>query len=831
MKRLRVLIDKPWASLTAKRIISDSLSAASLIEKNPVAILQWLVVIVLSAFVLVQPHVGSPWTALLIAIGILVANATILHGLRLSSRPMTLVTVLILFDTCLAPSVLYMTGTRGADVYVVYFGIILLASVSCNLQRALAFTLIIFVAYAAFVFVSEVEQVPWEMLILRWPFFFAVTLMYGAIAERVHRLHQEKEQLELSAAIDDLTGLPNRRAFMHRLTLALKEARAQGQALSCAMMDIDGFKTINDSHGHDVGDRLLQRVASVLNSQVRGEMFLGRLGGDEFAWILPQLAEDAGQAVMKEVLNAFEGLRAENGAHGHSITLSIGLATYSPDPSIPANPTLLLKLADMALYMAKRRGGNQICSFPVPSLTGTAFHDSMHESSTLGDRSDGQIRLYEIAFCDIQTGLPNRHLFLELARRALGRAKRHHGKVGLLLCGFDNLKLIAESYGQALGEWVVKEVAMRLIKLGRKTDTLARWSDDVFAILLEDISGHEGILKFSQRASSMFSDPISANGQDVLANISLGAALFPSDAQDAEDLIRAANTAMSAARRDKDRVRFYSPQLQLRAVHRLGLEGELHLALQRNELRVLYQPIVSVRTGHVQRLEALIRWHHPSRGVLGPGCFLDIAEETGLIVPLGEWVLHQACRQLQKWRESGLRTLSIAVNLSQHQLRIPGLVQTIEQVLRDTSLPPGCLDLELTESHLIQEIHGARGLLQALHGIGLQISLDDFGTGYSSLSILQQFPVTSVKIDKGFVSELCQSAKDRSIVQSIIELAHTLGLKVVAEGIETKEQLDFLVERGCDELQGYYFAEPTAPEEIIPVFSQQLLPLPQERPV
>lgn len=424
-------------------------------------------------------------------------------------------------------------------------------------------------------------------------------------------------------------------------------------------------------------------------------------------------------------------------------------------------------------------------------------------------------RLIEMAHFDQLTGLPNRTLFQDRLRQALPQASRTGKLVALLFLDLDRFKLVNDSLGHTVGDLLLKEAAGRLTHCVRKSDTVARLGGDEFTVLLTNITSVHDAAKVAQKILDDFSRPFGLQGPELFVTPSIGITLYPFDGDDIDLLLKNADTAMYRAKQmGRNNYQFYSAEMNTATIAQLTLESSLRYALKREEFLIHYQPQVDLKTGQITSVEALLRWQHPSLGLIRPQEFIPIAEETGLIVPIGEWVLRTACAQAAAWQRANLPPIHMVVNLSIRQFKQPQLIETIERILRDTGFGPQYLGLELTESMLMENEERTVSVLTQLNKLGVQISIDDFGTGYSSLRYLKCFPIHILKIDQSFVREIETSATDAAIVISIIMLARNLGLKVVAEGVEKAAQLEFLRTNGCDGMQGYYFSPPLPAEAL-----------------
>ena len=430
-----------------------------------------------------------------------------------------------------------------------------------------------------------------------------------------------------------------------------------------------------------------------------------------------------------------------------------------------------------------------------------------------------EVQLAELAhraIYDSLTRLPNRALFMDRLAHALARAGRGQRSVAVLFMDLDNFKVINDSLGHQIGDLLLVAVAERLQLCLRPEDTVARLGGDEFTLLLEDVSHVSDAIRLAERVIEQLRAPFTIGGHQVFTAPSIGIAVSTPDHDQPGTLLRDADLAMYRAKsKGKGRFEMFDPDLKLRAMERLRLETDLRRAIDAGEFTLVYQPIVSLHSGRVEEIEALIRWEHPERGLGGPGHFIPLAEETGLILRLGRWVLEEACRQTQRWHQQfpADPPLVVSVNLSVRQFEYIELLQDVSTILQRTGLDPASLKLEITESFMMRDPEGTRGTLAQLKRLGLKLAIDDFGTGYSSLAYLRNFPIDTLKIDRSFVARLGQSAEDDAIVSIIVQLARTLDISVTGEGIENAGQLAFLRAIGCDRGQGYYFARPLNPED------------------
>ncbi|MGV7211299.1 EAL domain-containing protein [Oxalobacteraceae bacterium A2-2] len=435
------------------------------------------------------------------------------------------------------------------------------------------------------------------------------------------------------------------------------------------------------------------------------------------------------------------------------------------------------------------------------------------------ERKLAEQRIEHIAHHDVLTGLPNRALLQDRLNQAAAHANRSGRPLWVMLIDLDRFKFVNDSLGHKAGDLLLQTVARRLRESVRDSDTVARLSGDEFVALLTEYPDEQLSPEVTQRVMHAVAQPVMLEGKEFFVTCSIGVAVYAGDGSPAQHLIEHADIAMYRAKKlGRNNTQFYEPAMNEEALERVRIVSALRNALERDELVLHYQPQADVRSGAVVGVEALLRWRHPELGMVAPDRFIGLAEETGLIVPIGAWVLRTACLQARAWQEAGHGPLRVAVNLSPRQFAEAGLADQVAAVLAETGLAPACLDLELTEGLFMNDVGQAVEQLQRLKALGVAISIDDFGTGYSSLSYLRRFPIDVLKIDRSFVSDI--AGDEAAIVDSIIALAHNLALKVIAEGVETAAQLDYLRGHGCDEYQGYYLSPALPPEDCAAMFER-----------
>ena len=473
------------------------------------------------------------------------------------------------------------------------------------------------------------------------------------------------------------------------------------------------------------------------------------------------------------------------------------------------------------IWSRRKNGDVYPALFSISAVTGEDGQPS-HFVSVFNDIShhkDYEQRLEFLAHHDALTLLPNRVLFQERCASSLSRARRLGHSVAILFVDLDRFKTVNDSLGHAVGDQLLKGVAERFGSQLRASDTVARLGGDEFAILLDDLPNSHGAAVAAQKLLEALAKPFRIGAHELFTTASIGISCFPQDGGSIEDLLRNADAAMYRAKEHGRNVyQYFSSDMNAQAFESLMMANSLRQALERDQLRVVYQPVVDLGTGAIASVEALLRWHHPEHGEIGPDRFIPVAEGTGMIASLGSFVTHAALAQLRKWRDAGLRDLRISVNVSARQLARPEFVGEVAEALARHGVPPEHLVLELTETAVMQSPERMRRMLVQLAELGVKIAIDDFGTGYSSLAYLKQFPIHALKIDKSFVAGIPGDADDTAIVRAVVAMGRALGLHMVAEGVETEAQRDFLAAEGCQLGQGWHFGRPMPAEQVALLF-------------
>ncbi len=590
------------------------------------------------------------------------------------------------------------------------------------------------------------------------------------------------------------------------------------------MVYLDHFKSVNDNFGHATGDEVIKLLAEVLKMNTRGDDLVGRYGGEEFCVVLPDMPIDAAIKAAERIRLRIKDESNKRFPDGPRVTASLGVASLDDQP---ADPDALNHQADEALYAAKQNGRNRVVSWASmgqnvevaaeqQQVGGENVANLQHRIAELEDiASQFSSDLEYSRSYDSLTGLPNQVLFYDRVHQAIERGCRHDQLAAVLIVDLEMFSQINASLGRAGGDELLKTVAYRLNSIVRKSDgvsrlSVSRFAGDEFAILLTDIPKKEQVTWVVKRLLDGINQPVEIEGKTVYLASHAGVSLYPTDADSVEALLNNAMSAKQYSKKHRSELgyQFFDNHVQELSLRHIRLEEELHTAIQEEQWVLVYQPKLHIDQRKIIGVEALIRWNHPQRGIVSPYEFIEFAEERGLILDIGKWVIGEACRQLRRWLDDGIVDCRIAINLSSKQLIQPDIVGQILSTLDRYRVPPRMLEIEITETILMENIRQAIESLERLHARGLNIAIDDFGTGYSSLSYLKALPINSLKIDRGFVRDLCNDESDQKIVQTLVTMAHSMDMKVVAEGVEDQDQLALLREYGVDEIQGYLLSPP-----------------------
>jgi diguanylate cyclase (GGDEF)-like protein len=498
----------------------------------------------------------------------------------------------------------------------------------------------------------------------------------------------------------------------------------------------------------------------------------------------------------------WEGLRDAAVEAGFKASWSLPIRSLQLASS-PGEDDEVRVVGTVALYLPDQRSPTAQ-EIKLLDITGALAGLAINAART--QEKVGEHQLY-----DALTGLPSRSLFFDQLKEALAGLSPHENKMALLRLDLDHFKEVNETFGYAVGDFLLQSVAKRLVARRRGTDLVARFGDDEFIYLIRELPRDDDVRQLAEEILGELSQPHDFGGEKLAVSASLGASVYPWDGEDAQTLLRNAENALHAAKRlGRNRIRLYAPTLGGSGFEKLQLKLALGYAVENHELELLYQPKLRSDTGEIAGIEALTYWNHPTLGRLSPSRFIPLAEESGLILPIGEWVLQSACAQVHGWRRQGFRHLTVAVNISALQFRELGFKDTVSTILATTKLEPEALELEITETVAMTDVDKTMERLDALQKLGLRISIDDFGTGYSSLAYLQRFPIHTLKLDRSFIIGLPENRENRAIVKAVIAMARYMGLELVAEGVEGEGEAEILREEGCELLQGFHFSRPAS---------------------
>ncbi|RZV50640.1 MAG: EAL domain-containing protein [Pseudomonadales bacterium] len=678
------------------------------------------------------------------------------------------------------------------------------------------------------------------------------------LKQREQEINRQNEELQFLATRDPLTNTLNRRSFFQGLDLLFADSKVMNRNICCIMVDIDHFKQVNDNYGHAVGDTVIKCLGKVLLENARANDLVGRYGGEEFCIILPGTELPKAAQIAERIRLQVAALAEFEPEDKLRITSSFGISDLSQKPK---NPSELVDFADQGLYYAKENGRDQVA---VSSCLESPRQDILHalsepfaedietggleandapgqpkESKALSTNPPGSAETSGATPPPMsdspeygQSLLDSRALISDRIDQALKHGERQGTLVAVLAMNVGSLQKVNDTLGYRVGERFIEAVVHRLQKTLRTTDTVlrsnskeemlfsvARSGNDELVLVLTDLDSKSTISGILQRIQHIFTDPVEAGSMEFFLDLHLGISVSPDDGQSSSELLQNASSAMHKLIADEDHnyFKFFDQQVNEQLVKQMQLESELHRAIEREELAIYYQPKVNLKSGAITGFEALLRWHHPKLGTIMPDEFIPLAEQAGMIGAIGQWVLRNACLQTKCWHEMGYTGLSIAVNVSPVEFRDKQLASNTVNIIQSSGIAAELVELEITETAMIQDINVAKRIVEEMVAGGVIISLDDFGVGYSSLSYLQSFPLHRVKIDRSFIQNFLENSQDAEIVSAIVAMSHSLGLGIIAEGVETEEHLRFLQDLSCDQAQGYLISKPM-PHDKVPEF-------------
>lgn len=661
----------------------------------------------------------------------------------------------------------------------------------------------------------------------------------GDLVVHQQEITRKNNELETLATRDPLTGCYNRRAFFDKFEALYTRARANNEQLCCIMMDIDYFKSINDTFGHTVGDEVICMVADVLISCQRDDALVGRYGGEEFSVVLPSTDINDAMQIAERLRVSVHAASKKTHHENMEVTASFGVVAL--DDSV-SGCSEMLDRADQALYVSKRNGRNRVSRWGLRiSKDVMPASDADAES---GDAGAGSLELallqkkvkqlkqklvksesenLQTLLTDPVSGLPCRAILEDRLNQAIAMSERTGTSAAVVILDIDMFSRINTAMGEVVGDAFLREIGNRLKSIIRRSDTVAsmvmagrgvpsvsRLHGDEFALVFSVIENVESITYIVRRMNESLSGQVDAGGKSFFVRTTVGVAMYPADGTNVNELIDHARSARKHARTSgsNNNIQFYSAEMNQLVIEQMRLEFDMLKALEHKEFNVLYQPKLDMKTGGIVSAEALIRWHHAEIGVISPVKFIPIAEKNGLIADIGKLVLRDVCEKIKLWTGMGIEDLRVSVNVSVVELESEGFVENVQGALLNARVSARHLEVEITETALLHDISRMSETIRQLRALGITVTLDDFGTGYSSFSYLGKLDIDWVKLDRSFLLDAFENDRASHLYSSVVTMAQNVGLKVVSEGVETKEQLDFVSGVNVDEVQGYILSKP-----------------------
>ena len=652
------------------------------------------------------------------------------------------------------------------------------------------------------------------------------------LQESAEKINKQNDELQILATHDPLTGCLNRRSLFEGYEALFDEALRTGKPLSCVMMDIDHFKNINDNYGHNAGDKVLQTVADTVKGVLRDSDKVFRYGGEEFCILLPGATLEVATRVAERVRETIENSAVADVRSGTNIrvTSSLGISITGNGA---VNLSQLIDEADQALYYSKENGRNQTTLWHLglgdSGMDAGVDAHGVHELSggETAEQRDIASSISREDLQDLMSSLPSLGNFKDGLAQTIDAMPDSTMSMAVVLLDIDFFQRLNLTLGYQAGDEVLEILGQRLHHTMRTTDSVKllkpddmgsgsfRVGGDEFGVLLTGIEDVAYIPMVVARIMRILAEPVQADNQEVYLTCSAGISLYPKDSQDPQELINYAALALKQAKQNGvGRYRLYDEEYASSLRRNYQIEHELRYAIENDELELYFQPKLDIRTLKIESMEALIRWNHPDTGMRNPGEFISAAESSGLINPMGKWIMDQACRQVREWQDMGYK-LPISINISPVQFRQPDLIEQINDAVAKAKIDPAYIELEITENAILENVEVAMETMKTLSGFGYPISIDDFGVGYSSLEHLKRYPFDILKIDRCFVQEIDLGESEVAIARAIVEMAHTMNLRVVAEGVETESQLAVLREIKCDMIQGFLLGKPLPARDAI----------------
>lgn len=690
----------------------------------------------------------------------------------------------------------------------------------------------------------------------------------GKLQQTQKEVTEQNQQLQILATRDPLTNTLNRRSLFQGLDTLISETFWENNNLSFVMVDIDHFKSVNDTYGHSTGDRVIVYLAQCLTENARATDLIARFGGEEFCLVLPNTQIEEAMALAERVRVSIQDGHGGDYEPSLKITASFGVSKLSESA---ADGETLLEQADEALYVAKKSGRNRVVMWQPafsdvddneatqapekPEEAEAASTESEQpaqafdetEISTLNDELVAQQPEHEerevqeygpLLQKQKNNAIPavSNVLLIDRIDQAINRSSRYDTVFAVITLDIEILQRVNDTLGSAVGQKLLAAIIERLKTLVRDTDSVLLANDDGSAhsfsisslgnrelvLLLTDLNTIDSLHTVTRRIAQSHKHPLIIEGLEYIFNANMGISLYPQDGSKSSDLLKCSSVAKNEAvqRVGESNVCFYHSEIEKICRQQIELEAELLRGIERDELVMFFQPKINLKSGAMVGVEALVRWQHPTRGLIPPDDFIPLAERTGLIEDLSRWVVRSVCKQIRAWVKQNKNNVHVSINLSPVEFRNTQLAQHIISTVVEFGIPPSTVEVEITEAIAMENMESAVQMLEEIAQAGIGISVDDFGTGYASLSYLQRLPINKIKIDKSFINGVLENSNDASIVSAVIAMGHTLGLEVVAEGVETREQMHFLQDLQCDQIQGYLISRPLPRDQLDELMQQ-----------